>query len=123
MATDRITELLPPPPETLDDEEEEERLHVSIVGRPNVGKSSLLNAILAEERAIVSDIAGTTRDALDIHYEWNGTPFTFTDTAGIRRKSKVEEDIEYYSVVRAFSAIDRCDVAVIHRAKEPDAWC
>lgn len=110
---DRITELLPPPPETLDDEEEEERLHVSIVGRPNVGKSSLLNAILAEERAIVSDIAGTTRDALDIHYEWNGTPFTFTDTAGIRRKSKVEEDIEYYSVVRAFSAIDRCDVAVV----------
>jgi GTP-binding protein len=110
---DRIAELLPPPPAVLDDEEEDERLHVAIVGRPNVGKSSLLNAILNEERAIVSDIAGTTRDALDIHYEWNGMPFTFTDTAGIRRKSKVEEDIEYYSVVRAFGAVDRCDVAII----------
>ena len=110
---DRIVELLPPPPKVLDDDEEEERLHVAIVGRPNVGKSSLLNAILAEERAIVSDIAGTTRDALDIHYQWNETAFTLTDTAGIRRKSKVEEDIEYYSVVRAFGAIDRCDVAVV----------
>lgn len=110
---DRIVELLPPPPEVLDDAEEDERLHVTIVGRPNVGKSSLLNAILSEERAIVSEIAGTTRDALDIHYEWNGTAFTFTDTAGIRRKSKVEEDVEYYSVVRAFGAIDRCDVAIV----------
>ena len=86
---------------------------MAIVGRPNVGKSSLLNAIIKEERAIVSEIAGTTRDALDIEYEWNGTAFTFTDTAGIRRKSKVSEDIEYYSVVRAFSAIDRSDVAIV----------
>ncbi|OPZ86151.1 MAG: GTPase Der [bacterium ADurb.Bin429] len=85
---------------------------MAIVGRPNVGKSSLLNAILNEERAIVSEIAGTTRDALDIHYEWNDTLFTITDTAGIRRKSKVHEDVEYYSVVRAFGAIDRCDVVV-----------
>ncbi|MHB9133255.1 MAG: ribosome biogenesis GTPase Der [Armatimonadota bacterium] len=108
-----VDELLPPPPKVLDDEEEEERLHVAIVGRPNVGKSSLLNAILDEERAIVSEIAGTTRDALDIHYDWEGTPFTITDTAGIRRKSKVEENVEYYSVVRAFGAIDRCDVAVL----------
>lgn len=110
---DRIVDLLPPPPTVLDDEEEEERLHVAIVGRPNVGKSSLLNAILEEERAIVSEIAGTTRDALDIHYDWNGTPFTLTDTAGIRRKSKIEADVEYYSVVRAFGAIDRCDIAVV----------
>lgn len=110
---DRITELLPPPPEVLDDEEEDEQLRVAIIGRPNVGKSSLLNAILSEERAIVSDIAGTTRDALDIHYEWNDTPFIFTDTAGIRRKSRVEEDVEYYSVVRAFGAVDRCDVAIV----------
>ena len=112
---DRIVELLPPPPEVLDDDEDEdeERLRVAIVGRPNVGKSSLLNAILSEERAIVSDVAGTTRDALDIQYEWNNLPFTFTDTAGIRRKSKVEEDIEYYSVVRAFGAIDRCDVVIM----------
>ncbi|HEY3379561.1 MAG TPA: ribosome biogenesis GTPase Der [Armatimonadota bacterium] len=110
---DRIVEMLPPPPEVLDDDEEDERLHVAIIGRPNVGKSSLLNAILTEERAIVSDISGTTRDALDIDYEWNGMPFTFTDTAGIRRKSKVDEDIEYYSVVRAFGAVDRCDVAIV----------
>ena len=110
---DRIVELLPPPPQILDEDEDEERLHVAIVGRPNVGKSSLLNAILSEERAIVSDIAGTTRDAIDIDYQWKDNAFTLTDTAGIRRKSKVEEDIEYYSVVRAFGAIDRCDVAVI----------
>jgi len=110
---DALTELLPPPPEELTDPDEEERLHVAIVGRPNVGKSSLLNTILRDERAIVSEIAGTTRDALDIHYDWNGTPFTLTDTAGIRRKSKVEEDVEYYSVVRAFGAIDRCDIAVV----------
>ncbi len=110
---DRLTELLPPPPKELDDPEEEERLHMAIVGRPNVGKSSLLNAIIKEERAIVSEIAGTTRDALDIHYDWKDNKFTITDTAGIRRKSKVEEDVEYYSVVRAFGAIDRCDVAVV----------
>ncbi len=110
---DHIVELLPPPPTELDDPEEEERLHLAIVGRPNVGKSSLLNAILNEERAIVSEIAGTTRDALDIHYDWNETAFTLTDTAGIRRKSKVEEDIEYYSVMRAFGAIDRCDIALM----------
>jgi len=110
---DRIVELLPPPPEELDEDEEEERLRVAIVGRPNVGKSSLLNAILKEERAIVSEIAGTTRDALDIEYVWHDMPFTFTDTAGIRRKSKVEEDVEYYSVVRAFGAIDRSDIVVM----------
>jgi len=109
---DRLVELLPPPPEVLEDPEEEERLHMAIVGRTNVGKSSLLNAILKEERAIVSEVAGTTRDAVDIHYDWNDNAFTITDTAGIRRKSKVEEDVEYYSVVRAFGAIDRCDVAV-----------
>jgi len=109
---DRLVELLPPPPEELEDSDEEERLHMAIVGRTNVGKSSLLNAILNEERAIVSEVPGTTRDAVDIHYDWNDNAFTITDTAGIRRKSKVEEDIEYYSVVRAFGAIDRCDVAV-----------
>lgn len=113
LMLDRMVEELPPPPEELEGLDEEDRLHVAIVGRPNVGKSSLLNTILRDERAIVSDIAGTTRDALDIHYDWNGTAFTLTDTAGIRRKSKVEEDIEYYSVVRAFGAIDRCDVAVM----------
>jgi len=110
---DRLVELLPPPPEELEDPDEEERLHLAIVGRTNVGKSSLLNAILKEERAIVSEVAGTTRDAVDIHYDWDGNTFTLTDTAGIRRKSKVEEDVEYYSVVRAFSAIDRCDVTAI----------
>jgi GTP-binding protein len=110
---DALVDVLPPPPNELDDPEEEDRLRVAIVGRPNVGKSSLLNVILNEERAIVSEVAGTTRDAIDIHYDWHETPFTLTDTAGIRRKSKIEQDIEYYSVVRAFSAIDRCDVAVV----------
>ena len=113
MLLDEIADMLPPPPELLDDDEEEERLHLAIVGRPNTGKSSLLNTILHEERAIVSEISGTTRDALDTRYDWQGTPFTITDTAGIRRKSKVEADVEYYSVVRAFGAIDRCDVAVL----------
>ncbi|MEI7833597.1 MAG: ribosome biogenesis GTPase Der [bacterium] len=110
---DTICDLLPPPPEILSEDDEDERLRMTIVGRPNVGKSSLLNALINEERAIVSPTAGTTRDSLDTDYVWHDIPFVITDTAGIRRKSKVNQDVEYYSVVRAFSAIDRSDIVVM----------
>lgn len=110
---DTICDLLPPPPEILSEDDEDERLRMTIVGRPNVGKSSLLNALINEERAIVSPTAGTTRDSLDTDYTWNDIPFVITDTAGIRRKSKVNADVEYYSVIRAFSAIDRSDIVVM----------
>ncbi len=88
-------------------------IRVAIIGRPNVGKSSILNHLAGEERALVSNIPGTTRDALDTMVTINGTVFNFIDTAGLRRKSKVEEDIEYYSFVRTLQAVDRCDVALL----------
>jgi len=88
-------------------------IKIAIVGRPNVGKSSLLNRLLGEERAIVSPIAGTTRDAIDTHLEWEGTPVTLIDTAGIRRRGKVERGVEQYSVLRALKAIQRADVALL----------
>jgi GTP-binding protein len=86
---------------------------LAIVGRPNVGKSSLLNKLLGEERAIVSPIAGTTRDAIDTYLEWEGTPVTLIDTAGIRRRGKVARGVERYSVLRALRAIQRADVALL----------
>lgn len=86
---------------------------VAILGRPNVGKSSLLNALLGNERTIVTDIAGTTRDAIDTHYNLYGKSFILTDTAGIRRKSKVHEDVEFYSVMRSLRALEECDVCII----------
>lgn len=94
-------------------EEEEKRVNVAIIGKPNVGKSSLTNAILGEERVIVSDIAGTTRDATDTEFENSYGKYTFIDTAGIRRKNKIYDDIEKYSIIKAKSAIDRADVALI----------
>jgi len=93
--------------------EEESSVKVAIVGRPNVGKSSILNRLAGEERALVSDIAGTTRDALDTLVKIDGTTFRLIDTAGLRRKSRVEDNIEYYSYVRTLQAIDRCDVALL----------
>lgn len=95
------------------DDEEEPLIKVAIVGKPNVGKSSLLNRLTGEERAIVSDIPGTTRDAIDSLVEINGEKFLFIDTAGIRRKSKIKEEIEKYSVIRSLAAIDRADVCLI----------
>ncbi len=86
---------------------------IAIVGRPNVGKSSLLNRLLGEDRAIVSPIAGTTRDALDTHMEWEGTSITLIDTAGIRRRGRIDRGVEKYSVLRALSAIKRADVALL----------
>lgn len=95
-------------------------IRVAIIGRPNVGKSSILNSLAGEERALVSNIPGTTRDALDTLVTINGTVFKFIDTAGLRRKSRVENDIEYYSFVRTLQAIDRCDVALlVLDAEEP----
>ena len=100
------------PPEDQE-EEEDDAIKVALIGKPNVGKSSLVNQILGEERVIVSDVAGTTRDAIDSRFTNDKGTFVFIDTAGMRRKSKVEEDIEKYSVLRATMAIDRADVCLI----------
>ncbi|MCJ7739376.1 MAG: ribosome biogenesis GTPase Der [Anaerolineae bacterium] len=94
-------------------EEENDRVRIAIVGRPNVGKSSLLNQILGEERSIVSPIAGTTRDAIDTYLEWEGVPITLIDTAGIRRRGKIERGAEQYSVLTAVKALGRADVALL----------
>ena len=96
-----------------DVDEEDNRIKVAIVGKPNVGKSSLINKILKEDRLIVSHIPGTTRDAVDTYFELDGQEFIFIDTAGIRRKSKIKENIERYSIVRAVAAVERCDVCVL----------
>lgn len=100
-------------PKAEEDVEESDCIKVAVVGKPNAGKSSLINRILGEERMIVSDIAGTTRDAVDTMVERGGDKYLFIDTAGIRRRSKVTDDIERYSVIRAQYAIDRADVCVI----------
>ncbi len=91
----------------------EKRVELTIVGRPNVGKSSLLNRLLGEERVIVSHVPGTTRDAVDTFLEWEGTPITLVDTAGIRRRGKVAQGVEYYSVLRALRALRRADVGLL----------
>lgn len=93
--------------------EADDDVKLAIIGKPNVGKSSIVNALLGEERVIVSSIAGTTRDSIDTPFEKDGTKYTLIDTAGIRRRSKVYDDIEKYSVVRAVAAIERCDVALL----------
>lgn len=97
----------------LQEDEDDERIKVAIIGKPNVGKSSLINKILGEERLIVSDIAGTTRDAIDTEFDNKYGKYTFIDTAGIRRKNKIYEEIEEYSVVKAKNAIDRANVCMI----------
>ena len=96
-----------------EEEEEDESVHIAIVGKPNVGKSSLLNRLLGEDRAIVSPIAGTTRDAVDTFLEYEGIPITLIDTAGIRRRGKVTPGVEKYSVIRSIRAIERADVALL----------
>ena len=100
-------------PEDSGEEEDSDVIKVAIVGKPNVGKSSLLNRILGEERVIVSDVAGTTRDAIDSYFENETGKYCFIDTAGMRRKSKVDDAIEKYSNMRSISAIDRADVCLI----------
>jgi len=107
---DETVSYFPPADENL---EEEDVIHVAIVGKPNAGKSSLVNRILGENRVIVSDIAGTTRDAIDSSYEKDGQKYVFIDTAGMRKRGKINEDVERYSVARALGAVDRADVCLI----------
>lgn len=107
---DLCVEQLPP---AQDEEEDEDIIKVAIVGKPNVGKSSLLNRILGEERVIVSDVAGTTRDAIDSYFENQYGKYRFIDTAGMRRKSKVEDNVEHYSNLRSIAAIERADVCLV----------
>ncbi|WP_044204623.1 ribosome biogenesis GTPase Der [Flammeovirga sp. OC4] len=99
-------------PEETEEEEEEEIPRISVIGRPNVGKSSLVNLLLQKERSIVTDVAGTTRDAVDAVYKAYNKEFILTDTAGLRRKTKVNENIEFYSVMRTIKAIERSDVCI-----------
>lgn len=101
-------------PETdADSEEDDDRPRVAIVGKPNVGKSSIINQLLGENRVIVSDIAGTTRDAVDTEIYHNDTEYVFIDTAGLRRKSKIKEELERYSIIRTVTAVERADVVVV----------
>lgn len=95
------------------EEEEDDRPRIAIVGKPNVGKSSIINKLVGESRVIVSDIAGTTRDAIDTNIEHKGTQYVFIDTAGLRRKSKIKEELERYSIIRTVTAVERADVVVI----------
>jgi GTP-binding protein len=106
---DRIVENLP----HSEEEPEVAGPKIAIVGRPNVGKSRLVNALIGEERSIVSDIPGTTRDSLDTHMTWNSQPLTLIDTAGIRRRGRIEQGIEHFSVLRSMRAIDRSDVVLM----------
>lgn len=110
---DMLDEVVSHFPEESKDEEEDNIIKVAIVGKPNVGKSSLINKILGEQRLIVSDVPGTTRDAVDTFYEKDSQKYMFIDTAGMRKKSKIKEDIERYSIIRAVSAVERCDVCIL----------
>ena len=110
---DMLDEVVEHFPDGTEEEEEDERPRIAIIGRPNAGKSSIINKLLGEERVIVSDIAGTTRDAIDTEVRRNGHEYVFIDTAGLRRKSKIKEDIERYSIIRTVSAVERCDVAIL----------
>jgi len=98
---------------TQAEEEDDDRPRIAVVGKPNVGKSSIINKLLGENRVIVSDIAGTTRDAVDTEIIHNGTPYVFIDTAGLRRKNKIKEELERHSIIRTVTAVERADIVVI----------
>ena len=100
-------------PENAGEEEEDQRPRIAIVGKPNVGKSSIINRLIGENRVIVSDIAGTTRDAIDTEVRHNGQDYVFIDTAGLRRKSKIKEELERYSIIRTVTAVERADVVIL----------
>ena len=110
---DILDEVVKHFPDYAKDEEEDERPKVAIIGKPNVGKSSLINKLAQEDRVIVSDIAGTTRDAIDTDITYDGKEYVFIDTAGLRRKNKIKEEIERYSIIRAVTAVERADVCII----------
>ncbi len=107
---DKVVDMLP---DSLHMEEEEEGLRLAVVGRPNVGKSSFINAILGQDKLIVTDVAGTTRDAIDTQVIYNGQKIVLVDTAGLRKRTKVNEGVEYFSNVRTVNAVQRCDVTVV----------
>lgn len=107
---DKVAEYFP---DSTSSDEEDERPRIAIVGKPNVGKSSIINKLLGENRLIVSDIAGTTRDAVDAAVKYNKKEYIFIDTAGLRRKSKIKEEIEKYSIIRTVTAVERADVVVL----------
>lgn len=100
-------------PDAGSSEDEEDTIHVALIGRPNVGKSSLTNALLGQERVIVSDVAGTTRDSIDTHWKHDGQKFVLIDTAGMRRKAKIDAPVERYSIVRSLRSVDRADVVIL----------
>lgn len=110
---DMLDEVISHFEELSGEEEEDERPKVAIVGKPNVGKSSILNKLAGENRVIVSDIAGTTRDAIDTEVKYHGREYVFIDTAGLRRKNKIKEELEKYMIVRTVSAVERADVVVL----------
>lgn len=110
---DLLQEVIEHLPEEVEDPYDQDDIKISIIGRPNVGKSSLVNALIGQERVIVSDVAGTTRDAIDTVFEKDGEKFVFIDTAGMRRKSKVEDPVERYSVMRSLRAVDRSTVSLV----------
>lgn len=110
---DMLDEIIAHFPEKEEEDEEDERPRIAIVGKPNVGKSSIVNKLLGEQRVIVSDIAGTTRDAIDTEIVHEGREYVFIDTAGLRRKSRIKEELERYSIIRAVTAVERSDVVLI----------
>lgn len=110
---DLLDEIIKFFPEDAGEEEEDERPRIAVVGKPNVGKSSIINKLLGEERVIVSSVAGTTRDAIDTAVTWNDKEYVFIDTAGLRRKSRIKEEIERFSIIRTVTAVERADVVVL----------
>lgn len=110
---DLLDEVVKYFPEHSGEEEEDERPRIAIVGKPNVGKSSIINKLQGNNRVIVSDIAGTTRDAIDTPVKYNGKEYVFIDTAGLRRKNKIKEDLERYSIIRTVTAVERADVVLL----------
>ena len=110
---DMLDEVISHFPEHSYEEEEDERIRVAIIGKPNVGKSSIINRLIGENRLIVSEIAGTTRDAVDTEIRFDGRDYVFIDTAGLRRKNKIKEELERFMIVRAVTAVERADVAIL----------
>lgn len=110
---DLLDEIISKFDESMDVDDDDDSIKIAVIGKPNAGKSSIINRIIGENRVIVSDIPGTTRDAIDTRFEKNGQRYTLIDTAGIRKKSKVSETVEKYSVLRAFTAVERADICVL----------